>query len=56
MKIKEKINMDIHGLMANGPITIAVFGDSVSHGALAKDEIDYETVYWNLLKKTRSQT
>lgn len=50
MKISEKINMDINGLIANGPITIVAFGDSVTHGAL-RDSNDYENVYWNLLKK-----
>lgn len=51
MKITEKLKMDIEGLKANGPINIVVFGDSVSHGALSADEIDYETVYHNRLKK-----
>ena len=50
MDIREKINMDFDGLMKNGPITIVAFGDSVTHGAL-KETINYETVYWNLLKK-----
>ena len=51
MKITEKLQMDINGLMENGPINIVIFGDSVSHGALGADEIDYETVYHNRLKK-----
>ena len=51
MKISEKINLDLQGLIENGPITIVAFGDSVTHGAVAHDEIDYETVYWNRLKK-----
>ncbi len=51
MKIVEKLKMDIYGLMENGPINIVVFGDSVSHGALDGDEIDYETVYHNRLKR-----
>ncbi len=51
MKIKEKILMDTDNLIKNGPITIVAFGDSVTHGALANEEIDYETVYWNRLKK-----
>lgn len=50
MKIKEKILLDINGLMEYGPINIVVFGDSVSHGAV-NGYIDYENVYWNLLKK-----
>ena len=51
MKIKEKINMDLDGLIENGPITIVAFGDSVTHGAVAPGEIDYEGVYWNRLRK-----
>lgn len=51
MNIREKINMDYDALVKNGPITIVAFGDSVTHGALGIDEIDYETVYWNRLKK-----
>ena len=51
MLIKEKINLDMQGLIENGPITIVAFGDSVTHGAVAEGEINYETVYWNRLKK-----
>lgn len=51
MLIKEKINQGYQGLVENGPITIVAFGDSVTHGAVADDEINYETVYWNRLKK-----
>ena len=50
MKVKDKLNMDINGLIENGPINIVVFGDSVTHGALNGFN-DYETVYWNLLKQ-----
>ena len=50
MNIKEKILMDRAGLEKEGPITIVAFGDSVTHGALL-NEINYETVYWNLLRK-----
>ncbi len=50
MDIREKIKLDFDGLTQNGPINIVIFGDSVSHGALC-NEIDYETVYWNRLKK-----
>jgi len=50
MHIKDKINMTKEGLIEHGPITIVAFGDSVTHGALL-NEINYETVYWNLLKK-----
>ena len=51
MKITDKINMNYDGLVKSGPITIVAFGDSVTHGALATDEFNYETVYWNLLKQ-----
>ncbi len=51
MNITEKINMDYEGLKKNGPITIVAFGDSVTHGAFALGEIDYESVYWNRLRK-----
>lgn len=51
MKISEKLLMDLNGLIENGPITIAAFGDSVTHGALGTDEINYETVYWNRLQQ-----
>lgn len=50
MHIKDKILMDREGLEKEGPITIVAFGDSVTHGALL-NEINYETVYWNLLRK-----
>ncbi len=51
MLIKEKINLDRAGLTEHGPITIVAFGDSVTHGAVSFGEINYETVYWNRLKK-----
>lgn len=51
MNIKEKINLNYDGLVKYGPITIVAFGDSVTHGALTGGEINYETVYWNRLKK-----
>lgn len=50
MHVKDKIFMDRNELEKEGPITIAAFGDSVTHGALL-NEINYETVYWNLLRK-----
>ena len=50
MKIKEKIMLDRQGLNEFGPINIVIFGDSVSHGAV-NGYIDYENVYWNLLKR-----
>ena len=51
MKLIEKLKMDYNGLVENGPITIVAFGDSVTHGAVGPNEIDYETVYWNRLKQ-----
>lgn len=51
MNIKDKINLDYNGLVEQGAVNIVVFGDSVTHGALGPDEINYETVYWNQLKK-----
>lgn len=50
MKIVEKLNMDVQGLIENGPINIVALGDSVTHGALQGYQ-NYETVYWNLLKQ-----
>lgn len=50
MNIKEKIMLDKDGLYEYGPINIVIFGDSVSHGAV-NGYIDYESVYWNRLKK-----
>ena len=50
MKIKEKMLMGYNELLENGPINIVILGDSVSHGAF-NDYMDYENVYWNLLKK-----
>ena len=51
MRIYEKIYIDTAGLIEHGPITIVAFGDSVTHGAVGAGEMDYETVYWNRLRK-----
>jgi len=51
MRIVEKLQMDRNGLLQHGPINIVAFGDSITHGALNIGEMDYETVYHNLLKK-----
>ena len=51
MRIKEKINLDLNGLIENGPINIVAFGDSVTHGVFECDVQDYESVYWNVLRK-----
>ena len=50
MHIKDKILLDRNVLEQYGPITIVAFGDSVTHGAL-NGEINYETVYWNRLRR-----
>ena len=50
MKIKDKLQLDIKGLAEHGPINIVIFGDSVSHGFLL-EEVDYENVYWNRLRR-----
>lgn len=51
MTVKEKLQkLDYKGLYEHGAITIVVFGDSISHGAV-NGYIDYENVYWNKLKK-----
>ena len=54
MKVRDKLKMDFTGLFENGPINIVVMGDSVSHGAV-NGYIDYEGVYWNLLKRKLNQ-
>lgn len=51
MDIRKKINFTREELTEHGPITIVAFGDSVTHGAVASGEINYETVYWNRLKQ-----
>ncbi|MBE7084521.1 MAG: GDSL family lipase [Clostridiales bacterium] len=51
MTLREKLNLDYEGLIANGPITIVAFGDSVTHGAVGAGEMDYETVYHHRLAK-----
>lgn len=51
MRIKDKIYLNYDGLVEHGPINIVAFGDSVTHGAVGAGEIDYESVYWNRLRK-----
>ncbi len=51
MKISEKIKMNNKGILENGPINIVILGDSVSHGSVEIDVMDYESVYWNRLRK-----
>ncbi len=55
MKVKEKLWLDKQGLTEHGPINIVIFGDSISHGAV-NGYFDYESVYWNRLKKKLNQT
>lgn len=50
MHIREKFGMNYEQLVENGPITIVAFGDSVTHGAVASGEMNYDTVYWNRLR------
>lgn len=50
MSVKEKIYMDVEGLIKNGPINIVILGDSISHGCFL-DEIDFNSAYWSLLRK-----
>lgn len=55
MRVKDKINMDLKGLMENGPITIVAFGASVTHGGFGEGEIDYEAVFHNRLRQKLNQ-
>lgn len=50
MKIRDKINLDIKGLIEHGSINIVTLGDSVTHGYF-KGYIDYDAAYGNLLRK-----
>ena len=51
MTLVEKLNLTDETLIENGPITIVAFGDSVTHGAFESDDMDYDSVYHNRLKK-----
>ncbi len=51
MDIRKKINFTRDELIEYGPITIVVFGDSVTHGAVGPGELNFETVYWNRLRQ-----
>lgn len=55
MKITEKINFGTLEMHKYGAITIVAFGDSVTHGAFAHGEIDFEHAYWNVLRKKLNQ-
>ena len=45
MTLKEKLQMDTNGLIAHGPVTIAFFGDSVTHGCFEDGVFDFDAVY-----------
>lgn len=51
MRVKDRIKLDFDGIVKYGAINIVAFGDSVTHGAVGPDEINYDTVYWNRLRK-----
>lgn len=51
MTVKEKLFMELSELDEHGPITIVALGDSVTHGSVGAGEIDYESVYWNRLRR-----
>ena len=51
MTFKDKLFMNRDELLQEGPLTIVAFGDSITHGAVGEGEIDYESVYWNRLRK-----
>ena len=55
MKVKEKINLNMDGLIKHGPINIVVFGDSVTHGAFDFGEVDFENCYVRKLAKKLNQ-
>ena len=55
MKVKEKINLDMDGLIEHGPINIVILGDSVTHGAFDFGEIDFENCYVRKLAKKLNQ-
>lgn len=49
-RIREKLKMECGEIAEKDPITIVAFGDSVTHGYLRQD-VNYETVYWNRLRQ-----
>lgn len=51
MDVRKKVNLGLEGLKEHGPVTIVAFGDSVTHGAFADGDIDYDAVYWNQFRK-----
>ena len=51
MRIRQKILLDNGGLIEHGPVNLAAFGDSVTHGCVGPGEFDYESVWWNRLRR-----
>ena len=51
MRVKDKLRLDLSGLIEHGPLNLAAFGDSVTHGCVGPGEYDYESVYWNRLRR-----
>ena len=50
MNVYQKLMMNREEYILNGPINIVIFGDSISHAAF-NGYIDFESVYWTLLRK-----
>ena len=50
MKFLQKLSMTSKELLEHGAVNIVFLGDSVTHGVL-DGENNFETVYWNILKK-----
>ena len=50
MNVYQKLMMNREEYILNGPINIVIFGDSISHAAF-NGYIDFESVYWNLLRR-----
>lgn len=51
MKIRDKFQFKTADILTDGPITVVALGDSVTHGAVGEGECDYESVYWNRLRR-----
>ena len=54
MRVQDKLHLDNNGLIEYGPLNLVAFGDSVTHGCVGPGEFDYESVYWNRLRKKLS--
>ena len=51
MRVREKMRLGVSGLAGYGPVNLVAFGDSVTHGCFGPGEYDYESVYWNRLRR-----